>query len=109
MAYRTGRSSGALLYFEKLEDMEKMRAYILHLKDGNRLVTEAEAIQEAERQEKAGTVPRYAWRDYKTGEPITPPGWLVWSKYADGCGVVYRRSDGKMILVTGWQGDFACN
>ena len=33
---------------------------------------EAEAIQEAERQEKAGTVPRYAWRDYKTVEQITP-------------------------------------
>lgn len=46
-----------------------MRTYILHSKDENRLVTEAEAIQEAERQEKAGTVPRYAWRDYKTGEP----------------------------------------
>ena len=83
--------------------------YILHLKGGNRLVTEAEAIQEAERQEKAGTVPHYAWRDYKTGEPITPPGWLVWSTYADGCGVVYRRSDRKMVLVTGWQGDFVCN
>ena len=54
-----------------------MRTYILHLKDENRLVTEAEAIQEAERQEAAGTVPRYAWRDYKTGEPITPSGWLV--------------------------------
>lgn len=86
-----------------------MRSYILHLKGENKLVTEAEAIQEAERQEKAGTVPRYAWRDYKTGEQITPAGWLVWSTYADGCGVVYRRSDGKMILVTGWQGDFVCN
>lgn len=79
-----------------------MRAYILHLKEEKKLVTEAEI------QEKAGTVPRYAWRDYKTGEQITPPGWLVWSTYEDGCGVVYRRSDGKMILVTGWQGDFAC-
>ena len=86
-----------------------MRTYILHLKDGNRLVTEAEAIQEAERQKKAGMVPRYAWWYYKTGETITPPGWLVWSTYADGCGVVYRRSDGKMILVTGCQGDFVCN
>lgn len=85
-----------------------MRTYILHLKDGNRLVNETEAIKEAERQEKAGTVPHYALRDYKTGEPITPHGWLVWSTYADGCVVVYRRSDGKMILFTGWQGDFAC-
>ena len=25
---------------------------------------------------------------------------------ADGCGVVYRRSDKKMIVTTGFQGDF---
>lgn len=85
-----------------------MRSYILHLKNENKLVTEAEAIREAERQEKNGTRPAYAWRDCKTGEQITPPGWLVWSTYADGCGVVYRRSDGKMILATGWHGDFTC-
>lgn len=83
-----------------------MRSYILHLKNENRLVTESEVIQNATEQETAGTIPRYSWRDCKTGEQITPPGWLVWSTYADGCGVVYRRSDGKMILVTGWQGDF---
>lgn len=85
-----------------------MRSYILHLKNENRLVAEVEAIREAERQKKAGTVPRYVWRDCKTGEHITPPGWLVWSTCADGCGIVYRRSDGKMILATGWQGDFIC-
>lgn len=37
----------------------------------------------------------------------TPSGWLVWSIWADGCGVVYRRSDGKMIVLAGMQGDFA--
>lgn len=84
------------------------RKYILHLQAGNRLVSESDAIAEAERQEKNGIRPAYAWRDCKTGEQITPPGWLVWSTYADGCGVVYRRSDEKMILVTGWQGDFVC-
>lgn len=46
--------------------------------------------------------------DYKTDEKITPPGWLVWSNTRYGCGVVYRRSDGKMIILTGMQGDFCC-
>lgn len=82
------------------------RTFILHLKNENKVITEADAFREAERQKKAGISPRYAWRDGKTGEPITPPGWLVWSTYADGVGVVYRRNDEKMILVTGWQGDF---
>lgn len=83
------------------------RIFILHLKAGNKIVKESDAIAEAERQEKAGIMPRYAWRDYKTGEPITPLGWLVWSTYADGAGVVYRRKkDGKMVVTTGWQGDF---
>lgn len=82
------------------------RCFMLHLRGGNKIVTEAEAIQEAEKQERSGIAPRYSWRDNKTGEPITPPGWLVWSTYDDGAGVVYRRNDGKMILVTGWQGDF---
>ena len=84
------------------------RSFILHLKNENKLITEADAFREADRQEKAGISPRYAWRDGKTGEPITPPGWLVWSTYADGVGVVYRRSDGKAIILTGWQGDFCC-
>ena len=82
------------------------RSFILHLKKGNKVITEADAFREAEKQEKAGISPRYAWRDGKTGEPITPPGWLVWSTYADGVGIVYRRTDGNMIIVAGWQGDF---
>ena len=83
------------------------RTYILHFNIGNRLATESEVIQNALDQEKDGVKPKYAFRDYKTGETATPPGWLVWSTYADGCGVVYRRSDGKYMLVTGWQGDFS--
>lgn len=86
-----------------------MKNYILHTAKKDIIVTEADAFAEAERQEKSGVCPAYAWRDYKTGEKLTAPGWLVWSTYADGCGVVYRRSDGKMILVTGWQGDFVYN
>lgn len=80
--------------------------YVLHTRDGVQLVTEAQTINNALEQEKSGITPRYAFRDYKTGEKLTPPGWIVWSTFADGCGVVYRRSDGKMIITTGFQGDF---
>ena len=80
--------------------------YILHTKNGVELVTESQAISNALDQEKSGVIPRYSFRDYKTGEKLTPPGWLVWSTFADGYGVVYRRSDGKMIVTTGFQGDF---
>ena len=80
--------------------------YILHTKNGVQIVTESQAISNALDQEKSGVIPRYSFRDYNTGEKLTPPGWLVWSTFADGCGVVYRRSDGKMIVTTGFQVDF---
>lgn len=80
--------------------------YVLHAKNGVVLVTESQAINNALDQEKSGVIPRYSFRDYKTGEKLTPPGWLVFSTFSDGCGVVYRRSDGKMIVTTGFQGDF---
>lgn len=82
------------------------RKYILHTRNGAELVTESQAVNNALEQEKSGISPRYAFRDYKTGENLTPPGWLVWSTWADGCGVVYRRHDGKMILIAGMQCDF---
>lgn len=84
----------------------KENNYVLHTKTGVELVKELQAVNNALEQEKSGISPRYAFRDYKTGENLTPPGWLVWSTWADGCGVVYRRRDGKMILITGMQGDF---
>lgn len=80
--------------------------YILHIKNGVQLVTESQAIRNALEQEKSGISPRYAFRDYKSGENITPPGWIVWSTWADGCGIVYRHKDGKMIVTTGFPGDF---
>lgn len=80
--------------------------YILHTKNGVQIVTESQAINNTIDQEKSGVIPRYSFRDYKTGEKLTPPGWIVWSTFADGCGVVYRRTDGKMIVTTGFQGDF---
>lgn len=84
--------------------MEKV--YILHMASGIRVVTEAEAIQKALDQEAAGIVPHCCLYDYGKKEKVTPPGWLVWSTYRDGCGVVYRRDDGKMVVCTGMQGDF---
>lgn len=85
--------------------MEK--SYILHRKgQAAELVTAEQVINNALEQERSGIVPRYIWMDNKTGEKVTPPGWLVWSTGADGCGVVYRRPDGKMIISTVFPGDF---
>lgn len=82
--------------------------YIIKTRDGSKLFTSEQIINNAKEQESAGVRPSFAWMDYKTGEPSTPPGWLVWSTM-DGCGVVYRRkSDGNYIISTGMQGDFVC-
>lgn len=81
---------------------------ILRKKNGESvIVSDAEIIQNALDQESAGIKPHYCFWDYKNSEAVTPPGWLVWSSYDDGCIVVYRRDDGKMVISKGWQGDFA--
>lgn len=82
------------------------RNYIIHTKQGTQVLTAADIISNAKEQETAGIDPHYAFYDYKSGEEWTAPGWLVWSTYDDGVGVVYRRNDGKYIIVTGWQGEF---
>ena len=65
-----------------------------------------EIINNALQQEAEGIAPHYCFYDPKEKKPMTAPGWLVWSLYY-GCGVVYRRPlDGKMIIITGVQGDF---
>lgn len=79
------------------------------MRDKNRIITESEAIENALTQEKAGIIPHYSWYDYKEKEAVTPPGWLIWSSWSDGCGVVYRRSDGKMIVLAGIQWGFIYN
>lgn len=81
------------------------RSYIINSK----VYTEDEIIENALEQERQGIEPLFAFYDYKAKEPLTPYGWPVWSTMADGCGVAYRRHDGKMIIVTGIQGDFICN
>ena len=82
------------------------RNFILHLKTGNKVFSEKEVIENALEQEINGVEPHYSLYDHNKKERLTNPGWLVWSTNMDGCGVVYRRNDGKMIVVTGWQGDF---
>ncbi len=84
-----------------------MKNYIIGAKNGrNIVVTEKEVIENALAQEKQGIKPHYSFYDYKSCEKVTPTGWLVWSSLIYGCGVVYRRKDGKMIVITGVQGDF---
>ena len=76
-------------------------------KDGTQLLlSDADIIKNALEQERNGTKPHYAFYDYKKKEVATPAGWLVWSVFDGGCGVVYRRKDGKMIICAGVQGDF---
>ena len=91
----------------RAESGKMEKSYILHRKgQPAELITAEQVINNALEQERSGIVPRYSWRDTKTGEKVTPPGWLVWSTWADGCGVVYRRPDGKMIILAGFPGDF---
>ena len=83
------------------------RTFVLHTqRQGVLVISEEEAIENALQQERDGYKPMYQPWDEKKQEAWGNPGWLVWSTYQDGCGVVYRRDDGKMILVHGWQGDF---
>ena len=84
------------------------KLYLIGEKYGKILTaTESEIINNALEQEKDGIKPHFVWWDYKNQRPITNKGWRVWSSINHGCGVVYRRNDGKMVIVTGVQGDFA--
>ena len=83
-----------------------IKNYLLHLKDGNRIFSEYELIQNAKYQEKAGYNPRYHYRDFKTGKIDNKAGFLVFSTIQDGAGIVIKDESGKHHIVTGWQGDF---
>ena len=88
--------------------MASEKLYLIGEKDGKILTaTESEIINNALEQKKSGVNPHFAFYDYKNQCPVTNKGWLVWSSVNHGCGVVYRRNDGKMVIVTGVQGDFA--
>lgn len=81
--------------------------YIIHLQTGNRIITEEEAIANAEEQKAKGIKPHYVLFDGDKKEKLSNPGWLIWSTWEDGVGVVVPRDDGKFVLLTGWHSDFA--
>ena len=82
------------------------RVYIVKRQNKENLILkESEIIENALQQKSEGIEPHYSFYDYKKREAVTPAGWLIWSTY-DSCGICYRRTDGKLIIVTGRQGDF---
>lgn len=81
---------------------------VLHLKDGNKIYTKTELIENAIEQEKDGVKPHYYLRNNKGGF-FAGAGWLVYSTYQDGAGVVYKSENGNYNLVEGWQSDFVYN
>lgn len=83
------------------------KAYIIRLKSGNKIITEAEAIAIAEDQKAKGIKPHFVLYDHLHDEKLSLPGWLIWSTWDYGAGVVVPRDDGKMVVLTGWQSDFA--
>lgn len=85
------------------------RNWIIHPERGtkrNIIITESEAIQNAKEQEQEGIEPTLCWYNHRTKQAETPPGWLIWSTWEDGAGICYKRSDGKYIVLSGWQADF---
>ena len=85
----------------------KNLCYTIYASKGIQVFTESEIINNALEQEKAGIKPHFSFWDYKSNTAVTPAGWLVWSALDGGVGVVYRRKDGTMKIITGNQGDFA--
>lgn len=82
---------------------------LLHTKNGTVVYTYDEIIENALEQKRQGVAPSYAfaYRDSKGNTTSTSArGWLVWSTWEDGAGVVICRDDGKMVLLRGWQSDF---
>jgi hypothetical protein len=83
------------------------RTFIIRLKTGNKIITESEAIANAEEQKAKGIKPHYVLFDGDKKEKLSNPGWLIWSTWEDGAGVVVPRDDGKLVLLTGWQSNLA--
>lgn len=77
------------------------KKYILHFASGNKIISEKEAIANAIEQKNNGVTPLYK----RSGSDAR--GWLVWSTFEDGAGVVFQREDGSAYVSTGLQGDFS--
>ena len=75
--------------------------YILHFASENKIISEKEVIANAIEQKNSGVKPLYK----RIGSDAR--GWLVWSTFEDGAGVVFQREDGSAYVSTGLQGDFS--
>lgn len=82
------------------------RKWLIHTKEGNMVITEKEAIENAKNQEKEGIEPKYYYFNPKTKEKELSPGFLIWSTYKDGCGICHKRKDGTYYVTTGFQGNY---
>jgi hypothetical protein len=71
-------------------------------------LTPDEIINNAIEQEQKGIEPLYYLRDSKGGF-YPGAGWLVWSTWDDGAGVVFKKENGTYSIITGWQADFIYN
>lgn len=72
------------------------RVHVIGEKNGKCItITVKEILDNALRQERNGIAPHYVFWDYENNKAITTPGWMIWTSYNHGCGVVYRRKDGK--------------
>ena len=101
--------SSYILSIESITDIAESIRYILdNSSNSNCISLNTKELKNQFRNcdGKSGIKPHYAFYDYKKNKKITPAGWLVWSLSGGGCGVVYRRKDGKMIITTGIQGNF---
>lgn len=85
-----------------------IRNYLIHTKDGNKVLTTDEIIANAKQQEADGITPHYFYRYGKNGE-MERGGWLVWSTWEDGAGVVFKLDNDNYMILDGWQADFIYN
>jgi hypothetical protein len=76
------------------------RNYLIHTKDGNRIITADEILENVKSRIENGEKPQYRT------DGIDSKGFLIWSTYHDGAGVAFIREDNKIFVVTGWQGEF---
>ena len=74
-----------------MADQKGKAMYIIKTRNGSKLFTSEQIINNAKEQERAGVRPSFAWMDYKTGTASTPPGWLVWSTM-EGCRAILFAS-----------------
>ena len=87
-------------------DRDLKECFVLHLHDGNKVYHLSDFIDNAKEQESKGIKPSFAFYGKDASDITMPAGWLVYSTYEDGAGVVFKRIDGEYIFVRGWQGDF---